>query len=120
MVYLPIYRRRRSRAGPPCGYACAWMRHSLRNCSAATHCPAWLSFGYDINQSAYEYPGSPDYGTGQPDRQPCYDSAYEASSFQDFNSGSKLISQGAIAGAAKFSKGSGGHGSFKDHSKAST
>ncbi|CAI7620408.1 unnamed protein product [Penicillium palitans] len=52
----------------------------------------------------------------------CYYSAYEASSFQDamsqeFNAGSKVISQEAIAGAAKFSKGSGRHGSFKDHSK---
>ncbi|KAJ6124558.1 hypothetical protein N7471_011875 [Penicillium samsonianum] len=56
------------------------------------------------------------------DRQSCYYSAYEASSFQDamsqeFNAGSKVISQEAIAGAAKFSKGSGRHGSFKDHSK---
>ncbi|KAJ5498722.1 Crotonase core [Penicillium expansum] len=56
------------------------------------------------------------------DRQSCYYSAYEASSFQDaisqeFNAGSKVISQEAIAGAAKFSKGSGRHGSFKDHNK---
>ncbi|CAI7592305.1 unnamed protein product [Penicillium discolor] len=56
------------------------------------------------------------------DRQSCYYSAYEASSFEDamsqeFNAGSKVISQEAIAGAAKFSKGSGRHGSFKDHSK---
>ncbi|KUM60713.1 hypothetical protein ACN42_g6423 [Penicillium freii] len=56
------------------------------------------------------------------DRQSCYYSAYEASSFRDamsqeFNAGSKVISQEAIAGAAKFSKGSGRHGSFKDHSK---
>ncbi|KGO38530.1 Crotonase, core [Penicillium expansum] len=56
------------------------------------------------------------------DRQSYYYSAYEASSFQDaisqeFNAGSKVISQEAIAGAAKFSKGSGRHGSFKDHNK---
>ena len=56
------------------------------------------------------------------DRHSCYYSAYEASSFQDamtqeFNAGSKVISQEAIAGAAKFSKGLGRHGSFKDHSK---
>jgi enoyl-CoA hydratase/carnithine racemase len=56
------------------------------------------------------------------DRQSCYYSAYEASSFRDalsheFDVGSRVISQEAIAGAAKFSKGSGRHGSFKDHSK---
>jgi len=56
------------------------------------------------------------------DRQSCYYSAYEAPSFQDamsqeFNAGSRVISQEAIAGAAKFSKGSGRHDSFKDHSK---
>ncbi|KAJ5787914.1 hypothetical protein N7457_002904 [Penicillium paradoxum] len=56
------------------------------------------------------------------DRHSCYYSAYEASSFQDaisqeFNAGSKVISQEAIAGAAKFSKGLGRHGNFKDHSK---
>ncbi|KAJ5186923.1 hypothetical protein N7449_009917 [Penicillium cf. viridicatum] len=55
-------------------------------------------------------------------RQSCYYSAYEASSFQDamsqgFNAGSKVISQEAIAGTAKFSKGSGWHGNFKDHRK---
>ncbi|OQE04633.1 hypothetical protein PENVUL_c031G06007 [Penicillium vulpinum] len=55
------------------------------------------------------------------DRQSCYYSAYEASSFQDamyqeFNAGSKVISQEAIAGATKFSKGAGRHGSFKGHS----
>jgi enoyl-CoA hydratase/carnithine racemase len=56
------------------------------------------------------------------DRQSCYYSAYEASSFQDamsqeFNAGKKVISKEGIAGAAKFSKGSGKHGNFKDHSK---
>ncbi|KAJ5365484.1 hypothetical protein N7517_008370 [Penicillium concentricum] len=57
------------------------------------------------------------------DRQPCY-YRYEASPFQDpisqeVNAGRKMISQEAIAGAAKFGKGSGWQGSFKDHSKAS-
>lgn len=56
------------------------------------------------------------------DRRSCYYSAYEASSFQDamsheFNAGKKVISKEAIAGAAKFSKGLGRHGNFKDHSK---
>ncbi|KAJ5474262.1 hypothetical protein N7475_003828 [Penicillium sp. IBT 31633x] len=56
------------------------------------------------------------------DRKPCYYSAYEASSFQDamskeFDSGNEVISKEAIAGAVKFSKGLGRHGSFKNHSK---
>lgn len=56
------------------------------------------------------------------DRQSCYYSSYDASSFQDamsqeFQAGSKLISAEAIAGAARFSRGSGRHGSFKDLSK---
>ncbi|KAJ5542706.1 hypothetical protein N7461_008709 [Penicillium sp. DV-2018c] len=56
------------------------------------------------------------------DRQSCYYSAYNASSFQDamaheFDTGRKVISLEAIAGAAKFSKGLGRHGNFKDHSK---
>lgn len=56
------------------------------------------------------------------DRRSAYYSAYEASSFQDamsqeFNAGVKVVSKEAIAGAAKFSKGSGRHGSFKEFSK---
>ncbi|KAJ5483992.1 hypothetical protein N7539_005788 [Penicillium diatomitis] len=56
------------------------------------------------------------------DRRSAYYSAYEATSFQDaltreFNAGSQVISKEAIAGAAKFSKGSGRHGSFKDFAK---
>ncbi|KAJ5678528.1 uncharacterized protein N7477_004161 [Penicillium maclennaniae] len=56
------------------------------------------------------------------DRQSCYYSAYDASSFQDamsqeFQAGSKVISAEAISGAARFSRGSGRHGSFKDFSK---
>ncbi|CAG8242260.1 unnamed protein product [Penicillium salamii] len=56
------------------------------------------------------------------DRQSCYYSAYNASSFQDamvqeFNAGEKVISKEAIAGAARFSKGLGRHGNFQDHSK---
>lgn len=56
------------------------------------------------------------------DRRSCYYSAYEASSFadalsQEFNAGSKVISAEAITGAAKFSRGSGRHGSFKEFSK---
>ncbi|KAJ6068423.1 hypothetical protein N7499_010310 [Penicillium canescens] len=56
------------------------------------------------------------------DRRSCYYSAFDASSFQDamsqeFRSGRKVITAEAIAGAAKFSKGSGRHGSFKDFSK---
>ncbi|EPS28113.1 hypothetical protein PDE_03059 [Penicillium oxalicum 114-2] len=56
------------------------------------------------------------------DRRSAYYSAYEASSFQDalaqeFTAGVQVISKEAIAGAAKFSKGSGRHGSFKEFSK---
>ncbi|CAG8068150.1 unnamed protein product [Penicillium salamii] len=56
------------------------------------------------------------------DRQSCYYSVYDASSFQDamvqeFNAGEKVISKEAIAGAARFSKGLGRHGNFQDHSK---
>ncbi|KAJ5444519.1 uncharacterized protein N7458_008391 [Penicillium daleae] len=56
------------------------------------------------------------------DRRSAYYSAYEASSFQDamsqeFNAGVKVVSKEAIAGAAKFSKGAGRHGSFKELSK---
>ncbi|KAJ5769770.1 uncharacterized protein N7511_001821 [Penicillium nucicola] len=56
------------------------------------------------------------------DRQSCYYSAFDATSFQDamsqeFKSGSKVITAEAIAGAAKFSKGAGRHGSFQDSSK---
>jgi enoyl-CoA hydratase/carnithine racemase len=56
------------------------------------------------------------------DRQSCYYSAFDASSFQDamsqeFKSGSKVITAEAIAGAARFSKGSGRHGSFNVSSK---
>lgn len=56
------------------------------------------------------------------DRRSCYYSAYDAFSFQDamsqeFQAGSKVISAEAIAGAAKFSRGSGRHGSFKEFSK---
>ncbi|KAI2789058.1 hypothetical protein POX_e07085 [Penicillium oxalicum] len=56
------------------------------------------------------------------DRRSAYYSAYEASSFQDalaqeFTTGVQVISKEAIAGAAKFSKGSGRHGSFKEFSK---
>lgn len=56
------------------------------------------------------------------DRRSAYYSAYEASSFQDamsqeFSAGVKVVSKEAIAGAAKFSKGSGRHGSFKEFSK---
>ncbi|KAJ5807926.1 hypothetical protein N7474_009195 [Penicillium riverlandense] len=56
------------------------------------------------------------------DRRSCYYSAFEASSFEDamsqeFNAGRKVISAEAIAGAAKFSKGSGRHGSFKEFGK---
>ncbi|KAJ5278703.1 hypothetical protein N7478_004075 [Penicillium angulare] len=52
------------------------------------------------------------------DRQSCYYSAYEARSFEDamsheFTAGSKVIAIESIQGAAKFSKGSGRHGSFK-------
>lgn len=52
------------------------------------------------------------------DRRSCYYSAYDASSFQDamsqeFQAGSKVISAEAIAGAAKFSRGSGRHGRFQ-------
>ncbi|KAJ5339913.1 hypothetical protein N7452_006641 [Penicillium brevicompactum] len=55
------------------------------------------------------------------DRQSCYYSAYDASSFddamkQEFNTGQKVISKEAIAGAARFSGGSGRHGKF-DNSK---
>lgn len=53
------------------------------------------------------------------DRQSCYYSAYEARSFEDamsheFIAGSKVIATESIQGAAKFSKGSGRHGSFKE------
>ncbi|KAJ5115483.1 hypothetical protein NUU61_001242 [Penicillium alfredii] len=56
------------------------------------------------------------------DRRSCYYSAFDASSFSDamsneFDTGSKVIEAEAIAGAARFSKGSGRHGSFKDFSK---
>jgi enoyl-CoA hydratase/carnithine racemase len=56
------------------------------------------------------------------DRQSCYYSAYGASSFEDamsheFNAGKRVISKEAIAGAARFSNGSGRHGNFNDHSK---
>ncbi|CEJ53945.1 Putative Enoyl-CoA hydratase/carnithine racemase [Penicillium brasilianum] len=56
------------------------------------------------------------------DRRSAYYSAYEASSFQDamsqeFSAGVKVVSKEAIAGAAKFSKGSGRHGSFKEFNK---
>lgn len=56
------------------------------------------------------------------DRRSCYYSAYEASSFhdamsQEFQAGKQVISAEAIAGAAKFSRGSGRHGSFKEFSK---
>ncbi|KAF3393944.1 3-hydroxypropionyl-coenzyme A dehydratase [Penicillium rolfsii] len=56
------------------------------------------------------------------DRRSAYYSAYEASSFhdamsQEFNAGVKVVFKEAIAGAAKFSKGSGRHGSFKEFSK---
>lgn len=56
------------------------------------------------------------------DRRSCYYSAYEASSFEDamsqeFKAGTKVISAEAIQGAAKFSRGSGRHGSFKEFSK---
>ncbi|KAJ5156935.1 uncharacterized protein N7482_008035 [Penicillium canariense] len=56
------------------------------------------------------------------DRRSAYYSAYEASSFQDamsqeFNTGFKVVSEEAIAGAARFSRGSGRHGSFKEFSK---
>lgn len=56
------------------------------------------------------------------DRRSCYYSAYEASSFEDamrneFQNGSQVISKEAIAGAAKFSGGSGRHGSFKEVGK---
>ncbi|KAJ6101810.1 hypothetical protein N7486_004237 [Penicillium sp. IBT 16267x] len=56
------------------------------------------------------------------DRQSCYYSAYEANSFEEalsheFIEGRKVISKEAILGAAKFSKGSGRHGSFKEFSK---
>jgi len=56
------------------------------------------------------------------DRRSCYYSTYDASSFQDamsqeFQAGSKVISAEAVAGAAKFSHGSGRHGSFKEFSK---
>ncbi|KAJ5688548.1 hypothetical protein N7462_002940 [Penicillium macrosclerotiorum] len=56
------------------------------------------------------------------DRRSAYYSAYDASSFhdamfQEFNAGSQVISKEAIAGAAKFSQGSGRHGSFKGFSK---
>ncbi|KAJ5746773.1 hypothetical protein N7520_011955 [Penicillium odoratum] len=51
------------------------------------------------------------------DRRSCYYSAYEAKSFDDalsneFTEGRKVIAKEAIQGAAKFSKGSGRHGSF--------
>ncbi|KAK4861167.1 hypothetical protein LT330_004083 [Penicillium expansum] len=95
-------------------------------------CRAWSCLGYGINWSAWESLKEAIRIARQlitfpelclnTDRQSCYYSAYEASSFQDaisqeFNAGSKVISQEAIAGAAKFSKGSGRHGSFKDHNK---
>lgn len=56
------------------------------------------------------------------DRRSCYYSAYESTSFEDamsqeFNAGSKVISAEAITGAARFSRGSGRHGSFKEFSK---
>jgi enoyl-CoA hydratase/carnithine racemase len=56
------------------------------------------------------------------DRRSCYYSAYDALSFQDamsqeFQAGSKVVSAEAITGAAKFSRGSGRHGSFKEFSK---
>ncbi|KAJ5574443.1 hypothetical protein N7450_008342 [Penicillium hetheringtonii] len=56
------------------------------------------------------------------DRRSCYYSAFDASSFEDamsyeFENGSKVISKEAIIGAAKFSKGMGRHGSFKEFSK---
>ncbi|CAI7651160.1 unnamed protein product [Penicillium bialowiezense] len=55
------------------------------------------------------------------DRGSCYYSAYDARSFEDamgqeFNAGRKVISKEAIAGAARFSAGSGRHGRF-DESK---
>ncbi|KAJ5086150.1 hypothetical protein N7532_010921 [Penicillium argentinense] len=56
------------------------------------------------------------------DRRSCYYSAYEAASFEDamskeFAAGSKVISKEAVVGAAKFSRGSGRHGSFKEFGK---
>lgn len=56
------------------------------------------------------------------DRRSCYYSAFEASSFADamsheFNAGLQIVSKEAIAGAARFSKGSGRHGSYKEFSK---
>jgi enoyl-CoA hydratase/carnithine racemase len=52
------------------------------------------------------------------DRESCYYSAYNATSFTDalsneYDSGSKVISVESIAGAAKFSSGAGRHGSFE-------
>lgn len=56
------------------------------------------------------------------DRRSCYYSAYNASSLHDalsyeFDHGRQVISKEAIAGAARFSGGSGRHGSFKEMGK---
>ncbi|KAH7153361.1 enoyl-CoA hydratase/isomerase family protein [Dactylonectria macrodidyma] len=52
------------------------------------------------------------------DRDSCYYSAYDATSFEDamrheYNSGVKAVEAESIKGAAAFSKGAGRHGSFK-------
>ncbi len=56
------------------------------------------------------------------DRNSCYYAAYDAKSFEDalsneFDNGIKVIDSESVKGAAKFSKGEGRHGVFKDHSR---
>jgi hypothetical protein len=55
------------------------------------------------------------------DRENCYYTAYNASSFEDalrneVDEGVKVIARGSVQGAAKFSGGAGRHGVF-EHSK---
>lgn len=52
------------------------------------------------------------------DRQNCYYSAYKATSFEDalkteFDNGMQVVATESVAGATRFSKGAGRHGSFK-------
>lgn len=52
------------------------------------------------------------------DRQNCYYSAYKATSFEDalkneFDNGVQVVATESVAGATRFSKGAGRHGSFK-------